>query len=73
MLIIPELDKLHEECGVFGVYAPGQDVARITFFGLYVLQHRGQDRAPASPPLMGHVCACARIWASSRRHSARPI
>jgi amidophosphoribosyltransferase len=38
-------DKPHEECGVFGVYAPGEDVARITFFGLYALQHRGQESA----------------------------
>ena len=38
-------DTLHEECGVFGVYAPGEDVARITFFGLYALQHRGQESA----------------------------
>lgn len=32
-----------EECGVFGIYAPGRDVARLTFFGLYALQHRGQE------------------------------
>ena len=34
-----------EKCGVFGVYAPDEDVARITFFGLYALQHRGQESA----------------------------
>lgn len=34
-----------EACGVFGVFAPGRDVARITFFGLYALQHRGQESA----------------------------
>ncbi len=38
-------DKMHDECGVFGVYAPGRDVARLTFFGLYALQHRGQESA----------------------------
>jgi amidophosphoribosyltransferase len=38
-------DDLHEECGIFGVYAPGDDVARMTFFGLYALQHRGQESA----------------------------
>ena len=38
-------DSLKEKCGVFGVYAPGEDVARITFFGLYALQHRGQESA----------------------------
>jgi amidophosphoribosyltransferase len=41
----PALDKIHEECGVFGIYAPDQDVARVTFFGLYALQHRGQESA----------------------------
>jgi len=34
-----------ESCGVFGVYAPGEDVARLTFFGLFALQHRGQESA----------------------------
>ena len=35
----------HEACGVFGIYGPGEDVARVTFFGLYALQHRGQESA----------------------------
>lgn len=34
-----------EACGVFGIYAPGRSVARLTFFGLYALQHRGQESA----------------------------
>lgn len=38
-------DKPHEECGVFGIYAPGKNVARHTFFALYALQHRGQEAA----------------------------
>jgi amidophosphoribosyltransferase len=38
-------DRPQEECGVFGIHAPGEDVARITFFGLYALQHRGQESA----------------------------
>ena len=38
-------DKPHEECGVFGIYAPGKEVARHTFFALYALQHRGQEAA----------------------------
>lgn len=38
-------DKLKEACGIFGVYAPNEDVARLTFFGLYALQHRGQESA----------------------------
>ncbi len=38
-------DRPHEACGVFGVYAPGREVARLTFFGLFALQHRGQESA----------------------------
>ncbi len=34
-----------DKCGVFGVYAPDEDVARITFYGIYALQHRGQESA----------------------------
>lgn len=42
---VGEDDSLHDECGVFGVWAPGRDVARITYFGLHALQHRGQESA----------------------------
>jgi amidophosphoribosyltransferase len=35
----------HEECGVFGIYAPGVEVARRAFFGIFALQHRGQESA----------------------------
>jgi len=38
-------DKPKEECGVFGIYAPDQEVARLTYYGLYALQHRGQESA----------------------------
>lgn len=38
-------DSPKDECGVFGVYAPGEDVARLTYFGLFALQHRGQESA----------------------------
>ena len=34
-----------EECGVFGVFCPGEDVAKLTYYGLYALQHRGQEAA----------------------------
>ncbi|MFC1905302.1 amidophosphoribosyltransferase [Chloroflexota bacterium] len=36
---------MHESCGIFGVYARGVDVARLTFFALFALQHRGQESA----------------------------
>ncbi len=38
-------DKPEEACGVFGIYAPGEDVAKLAYFGLYALQHRGQESA----------------------------
>jgi len=38
-------DHPKEACGVFGIYAPGVDVARVAFFALYALQHRGQESA----------------------------
>ncbi|MBN2404750.1 MAG: amidophosphoribosyltransferase [Coriobacteriia bacterium] len=38
-------DRPEEACGVFGAYAPGEDVARLTYFGLHALQHRGQESA----------------------------
>ncbi|MGD8201957.1 amidophosphoribosyltransferase [Ornithinimicrobium sp. W1679] len=34
-----------DACGVFGVWAPGEEVAKLTYFGLYALQHRGQEAA----------------------------
>ena len=39
---------MHEECGIFGIYSKADsqvDVARMTYFGLYALQHRGQESA----------------------------
>lgn len=48
-------DKPHEECGVFGIYAPGEDVARTTFFGLFALQHRGQESAGIASTDGSHI------------------
>jgi amidophosphoribosyltransferase len=39
------IKEIKEECGVFGVFAPGEDVSRLTYFGLHALQHRGQESA----------------------------
>ena len=38
-------DHPRDHCGVFGVWAPGEDVSRLTYFSLYALQHRGQQSA----------------------------
>ncbi|MBN1862031.1 MAG: amidophosphoribosyltransferase [Dehalococcoidales bacterium] len=50
---------MREACGVFGVYAPDEDVARLTFFALFALQHRGQESAGiATTDGRGiHLCA----------------
>ena len=41
-----ELDKLKEECGVIGIYAPGlKNISQLAYFGLHALQHRGQESA----------------------------
>jgi amidophosphoribosyltransferase len=40
-----QLPEVREECGVFGVWAPGEEVAKLTYFGLHALQHRGQEAA----------------------------
>ncbi len=43
--LVPEDPPPREACGVFGVWAPGEDVAKLTYYGLYALQHRGQESA----------------------------
>ncbi len=43
--LLPDEKGPQDECGVFGVWAPGEEVAKLTFFGLYALQHRGQESA----------------------------
>lgn len=43
--MIFEKNKPHDHCGIFGIFASGEDVARLTFFGLLSLQHRGQESA----------------------------
>jgi amidophosphoribosyltransferase len=48
-------DGPRDECGVFGVYAPGRDVARLAYFALYALQHRGQESAGIATCEGGHI------------------
>ena len=42
-------------CGVFGIRSPGRDVARLTYFGLHALQHRGQESAGIAVTDRGHL------------------
>jgi amidophosphoribosyltransferase len=55
----PELedrDGPRDECGVFGIYAPGHEVSRLSYFALYSLQHRGQESAGiAAADRGGHI------------------
>jgi amidophosphoribosyltransferase len=44
----PNMEKPGEACGVFGVYAPNQRAAHLIYFGLFALQHRGQESAGMS-------------------------
>ena len=68
-------DKPEEACGVFGVYAPGEAVAKLTYFGLYALQHRGQESAgiatfderPRADGRTGHTSSAVQ-----RRNQPRP-
>src|SRR3979490_1153990 len=51
-------DGPRDECGVFGIYAPERDVARLTYFALFALQHRGQESAGiATAPRGGSIMA----------------
>jgi amidophosphoribosyltransferase len=51
-------DGPRDECGVFGIYAPEHDVARLAYFGLFALQHRGQESAGiATAPRGGSIMA----------------
>src|SRR5512147_2302555 len=43
--LLPGEKGPQDACGVFGVWAPGEEVAKLTYFGLYALQHRGQEAA----------------------------
>ena len=49
-------DGPRDECGVFGMYAPGHEVSRLSYFALYALQHRGQESAGiAAADRGGHI------------------
>jgi amidophosphoribosyltransferase len=48
-------DGPRDECGVFGVFAPERDVARLAYFALYALQHRGQESAGIAATQAGQI------------------
>src|SRR5437763_5051762 len=52
---VSDRDGPRDECGVFGVYSPGSDVARLSYFALYSLQHRGQESAGIAVCDAGHI------------------
>ena len=52
---LDDRDGPRDECGVFGVYAPESDVARLAYFSLYALQHRGQESAGIATAENGHI------------------
>ncbi|MEA2483240.1 MAG: amidophosphoribosyltransferase, partial [Thermoleophilaceae bacterium] len=53
--LLEDRDGPRDECGVFGVYAPGSEVARLSYFALYALQHRGQESAGIAVADDGHI------------------
>jgi amidophosphoribosyltransferase len=48
-------DGPRDECGVFGVFAPERDVARLAYFALFALQHRGQESAGIASARSGQI------------------
>jgi len=54
-LDLDERDGPRDECGVFGICAPEHDVARLAYFALYALQHRGQESAGIASVQSGHI------------------
>jgi len=56
---------LHEACGVFGIHAPDEDIARLTYFALFALQHRGQESTGIAVSDGEHIQTFARAgWVS---------
>ena len=67
--LIPGEKGPQDACGVFGVWAPGEEVAKLTYFGLYALQHRGQESAGHRHQRRLAASWSTRTWAWSPRSS----
>ncbi len=68
--LLPGEKGPQDACGVFGVWAPGEEVAKLTYYGLYALQHRGQESAGIATS-DGHRINVTRTWAWCPRSSTR--
>lgn len=64
---------MHESCGVFGIYAPSEDVARVTFFALFALQHRGQESAGIATSDGKDIEVCADMGVVSQVFSEESL
>ncbi len=64
---------MREACGVFGIYAPNEDVARITFFALFALQHRGQESAGIATTDGERIRLCADMGLVSQVFSEESL
>ncbi|MFN2616730.1 MAG: class II glutamine amidotransferase, partial [Thermoleophilaceae bacterium] len=73
---LPWRDGPRDECGVFGVYAPESEVARLAYFALYALQHRGQESAGIATCERGHIMTVRDLGLVSQvfdEDSLRPL
>ena len=55
MTIDPHREGPRDECGVFGVWAPEHEAARLAYFALYAPQHHGQESAGIATSQAGHI------------------
>ena len=60
-------------CGVFGVYAPERDVSRLAYFGLFALQHRGQESAGIAVSENGRLTALRDLGLVSQVFDERKL
>src|ERR671933_1074730 len=60
-VLLSDREGPRDECGVFGVYAPESDVARLAYFALYALQHRGQESAGIATTDAGEIVAVREL------------